>query len=176
MALAQSPMRLPPLRLPPPALLVALAVGALAALAMTCARIQNPNAAKYPPRGRSCSVRVYNTPAPGVKEWDDLGVAHVDCPLDLGRVQCLRRLREEACRMGGDLLYDVPKRPARPTEQGMVYVGHVAHTRAGDAAPAEDDTANAEEEPAFDTKSPIEPLGATPAAAIDAGARDGARD
>ena len=35
----------------------------------------------------------------------------------------------DACRMGGDILYDVPKKPLRPTEQGMVYTGHVAHTK-----------------------------------------------
>lgn len=160
----------PTMRLPAATLLIPLALGALAAVASTCATGGNGNAAKYPPRGHNCSVRVYNTPTPGVKEWDDLGIAHVDCPLDLGRIQCLRRLREEACRMGGDLLYDVPKRPARPSEQGMVYVGHVAHSRAADGGSAEDDGADAGDEPAFDTKSPVEPLGAPVAA--DAGARD----
>ncbi len=98
------------------------------AMAMNCATT-NPNAAKYPPRPGGCKVRVFHTPAPDVKEWDDLGIAHVDCPLDVGSVQCLRMLRMDACRMGGDLLYDVPKKPLRPTEQGMVYTGHVAHTK-----------------------------------------------
>jgi hypothetical protein len=98
------------------------------ALAINCATT-NPNAAKYPPRPGGCKVRVFHTPAPDVKEWDDLGVAHVDCPLDVGSVQCLRKLQMDACRMGGDILYDVPKKPLRPTEQGMVYTGHVAHTK-----------------------------------------------
>jgi hypothetical protein len=31
--------------------------------------------------------------------------------------------------MGGDILYDVPDGPMRPTEQGMVYRGRVAHSR-----------------------------------------------
>ena len=56
-------------------------------------------------------------------------MAYVDCPLDVGAVQCLKKLRMEACRMGGDIIYDVPKKPLRPTEQGMVYAGHVAHTK-----------------------------------------------
>jgi hypothetical protein len=31
--------------------------------------------------------------------------------------------------MGGDILYDVPDGPMRPTEQGVVYRGRVAHSR-----------------------------------------------
>lgn len=31
--------------------------------------------------------------------------------------------------MGGDILYDVPDSPMRPTEQGVVYRGRVAHSR-----------------------------------------------
>ena len=116
-----------------------------------------------------------------MKEWDDLGIAHVDCPLDLGRVQCRQRLREEACRMGGDLLYDVPKKPARPSEQGMVYVGHVAHTKTGDAGvqepgPDADDESGAQA--GFDSTSPVEPIAppadapAAPSPPTDAAARD----
>ncbi|MFL5306236.1 MAG: hypothetical protein ACJ8F1_13545 [Polyangia bacterium] len=156
--------------------LVILGAAALGAVALTCATTSNPNAAKYPPRGRGCSVRIFNGPVPGVKEWDDLGIAHVDCPLDLGRVQCRQRLREEACRMGGDLLYDVPKKPARPSEQGMVYVGHVAHTKAGDGgsqAPGPDADDESGAQAGFDSTSPVEPL--APAASgppTDAAARD----
>jgi hypothetical protein len=116
-----------------PLLLFALPVALLMAIplatSLNCATSSNPNAAKYPPRPGSCKVRVFHTAAPEVKEWDDLGMAHVDCPLDVGSVQCLKRLRIEACRMGGDIIYDVPKKPQRPTEQGMVYAGHVAHTK-----------------------------------------------
>jgi hypothetical protein len=150
----------------------AAAGAGLAVLALTCATTRNPNAAKYPPRGRGCSVRIFNGPAPEVKEWDDLGIARVDCPLDLGRLQCRQRLREEACRMGGDLLYDVPKKPARPSEQGMVYIGHVAHTKAADGA-AEAPSPEADDDPgAIDRTSPIEPLARPAPPAADAAARD----
>jgi hypothetical protein len=144
-------------------LFVLLAAGALAAVTLTCATSQNPNAAKYPPRGRRCHVSVYETSTPGVKDWDDLGVARVECPLDVGRVQCMARLREEACRMGGDLLYDVPRRGARPGEQAMVFMGHVAHPRLPDGGAAAEQEADAGGEAAFDTSSPVEPLSPTPA-------------
>ena len=140
-----------------------LVAGALAAVTLTCATSQNPNAAKYPPRGRRCHVSVYDTPAPGVKEWDDLGIARVECPLDVGRVQCMAQLREEACRMGGDLLYDVPRKGSRPGEQAMVFMGHVAHPRLSDAGePAAGEAADAGAESTFDTTSPVEPLASGP--------------
>ena len=121
----------------------------------------NPNAAKYPPRPGGCKVRVFHTPAPDVKEWDDLGVAHVDCALDVGAVQCLKKLRMEACRMGGDLLYDVPKKPLRPTEQGMVYTGHVAHTkeRVEDGGKDNDDAGTSElDQPEGQSSGPLQPV------------------
>ncbi len=112
------------------ALPLALPLAISLAISLNCATTSpNPNAAKYPPRPGGCKVRVFHTPFPEVKEWDDLGVAHVDCYLDVGAVQCLKKLRMEACRMGGDILYDVPKKPLRPTDQGMVYAGHVAHSK-----------------------------------------------
>ena len=139
------------------ALQLLLALPLLAICATT-----NPNAAKYPPRGKGCKVRVFYAAVPDVKEWDDLGMASVDCNLDVGAVQCLGRLRGEACRMGGDLLYDVPKKALRPTDQGMSYRGHVAHTRQG---PEENDKADREsgngiagkDQPTEDS-GPVEPV------------------
>ena len=150
---------------------LAAAIG-LALLAWTCASTPPANP-KYPPRGRRCTVHVYSSSTPGVKEWDDLGMARVECPLDVGRRQCLARLREEACRLGGDLLYDVPKKGQRPGEQALVYQGHVAHTRAvaTDAGPPEPDAADTEAD--FDTASPVEPLApVVPAAAPGDAGRD----
>jgi hypothetical protein len=151
------PLRFRPLLLLVPALTLALV------LAMNCATTSNPNAAKYPPRPGGCKVRVFHTPAPDVKEWDDLGVAHVDCPLDVGAVQCLKKLRMEACRMGGDIVYDVPKKPLRPTEQGMVYAGHVAHTKersddAGKDKDSDDGGAGEVDQPEGQSSGPIDPV------------------
>ena len=141
---------------------LALASVLAMAMAMNCATTSpNPNAAKYPPRPGGCKVRVFHTPAPEVKEWDDLGVAHVDCALDVGTVQCLKKLRVEACRMGGDILYDVPKKPLRPTEQGMVYTGHVAHTkeRADDGGKDNDDGGVSElDQPEGMSAGPVQPV------------------
>ena len=154
-----------PLRIRPLALL-ALSIALPLAITLTCATAPpNPNAAKYPPRPNGCKIRVFHTAAPDVQEWDDLGVAHVDCYLDVGAVQCLKKLRMEACRMGGDIIYDVPKKALRPTDQGMVYTGHVAHTklRAGDGGKDNDDGGAAEPDQPESSEStgpvqPVEPI------------------
>jgi hypothetical protein len=155
-----------------PLFLAALALALPLALVATCATTSNPNAGKYPPRSGGCKLRVFHG-LPDVKEWDDLGIAHADCQLDLGRVQCLQRLKTEACRMGGDILYDVPPKPLRPTDQGMVYTGHVAHTKATTdggqgQGQGKDEEATGADESAFDNSGPVEPL--APAAAPPAAA------
>jgi hypothetical protein len=90
----------------------------------------------------------------------------------MGKIQCLQRLRNAACRMGGDLLYDVPKTALRPTEQGMAFRGRVAHTRA--ARPDEMPNTRTDSDappPASEEESrgPVIPLGVTPIAPPDAG-------
>jgi hypothetical protein len=81
------------------------------------------------PRPAGCSLTMLHAPAPNVADWDDLGVAEVTCHIDVGLTQCLRLFRAEACRMGADIVYDLPEKPLRPREQAVLYRGRVAHTR-----------------------------------------------
>jgi hypothetical protein len=99
-------------------------------LLTTCATLGGKNSAHYPPRPPGCRIALYHTATPDVPVWDDIGIAEVGCYLDEGEVACLRRLRAEGCRMGGDIIYNVPKRPLRPEERAIVFRGQVAHTRA----------------------------------------------
>lgn len=85
-------------------------------------------------------------------------MAEIGCYIDDGPSTCLQRLRAEGCRMGGDIIYDVPKRPSRPTERALVYRGHVAHSRAPDRA----DGGAAAEEPADAASGPVVPLAPEP--------------
>src|SRR5438105_4629222 len=85
--------------------------------------------ARYPRRAPGCPLTVYGG-LPTAGPWDDLGVAQVDCYLDESEIACLSRLHTEACRMGGDIIYNVPKKALRPVERGMIYRAQVAHTRA----------------------------------------------
>src|SRR6188474_2701989 len=87
-----------------------------AALWLTCGTVAAPTG-KYPRRGPGCELAVFHTSVPGVAAWDDLGIAEVACHVSLSVSQCMQNLKAEACRLGGDLLYNVPRKPLRPQDQ-----------------------------------------------------------
>ncbi|MEO8215235.1 MAG: hypothetical protein ABI560_18695, partial [Myxococcales bacterium] len=121
--------------------LVLLAVlGVLPAATLGCASTADQERdARYPRRGAGCELAIYHTAVPGVPAWDDLGVAEVACHISDPAAECLRRLRNESCRMGGDIIYNVPHQPLRPRDQVLVYRGQVAHSRAGAASTKTED-------------------------------------
>lgn len=92
---------------------------------------------RFPRRAPGCPLTVYNGLPTGA--WDNIGLVEVGCYLDESEIACLGRLRTEACRMGGDIIYNVPKKAHRPIERGMIYRAVVAHSRdakTNDEAPA----------------------------------------
>jgi hypothetical protein len=134
----------------------------LFALIAACAGSKDRDA-RFPRRAPGCPLAIYGG-LPTAGPWDDIGVAQVDCHLDESEIGCLGRLHTEACRMGGDILYDVPKKALRPVERGMVYRAKVAHTRAGkkDEPAAPPEPANAPIVPL--PKAGADAAGAPPAA------------
>jgi hypothetical protein len=113
---------------------------------------------------------MFGSPTPtGIATWDDLGVAEVACHINTSTAECMSRLRAEACRLGGDILYNIPTRPLRPRDELVVYRAQVAHTR---TATAKQESKKADEpappaEPEATSSNPIQPL---PHAPADAGA------
>jgi hypothetical protein len=126
-----TPLALPALRFPARAGLRAVLAGALlagAGLTHGCASAGTPST-RYPRRAPGCDVAVYHTAVPEVATWDDLGVAEATCHIGGPLAECLRLLKADACRLGGDILYNVPRKPFRPRDQLMQLRGQVAHTR-----------------------------------------------
>ncbi|MBC8133831.1 MAG: hypothetical protein H7X95_12675 [Deltaproteobacteria bacterium] len=118
-------------------------VGFLLVASTSCAstpggQTQGAPDVRYPRRGAGCELAIYYTAVPGVPAWDDLGIAEITCHINDSVAECLRRMRNEACRMGGDIIYNVPRKPLRPASQLMVYRAQVAHTRVGLPKKAED--------------------------------------
>jgi hypothetical protein len=118
------------------------ALVAVLALALACSsKGRDP---RFPRRAPGCPLNVYNGLPPGA--WDDIGIVEVGCYLDESEIACLGRLRTEACRMGGDTIYNMPKKALRPVERGMIYRAMVAHARnpkTHDEAPASPGAADA---------------------------------
>jgi len=120
---------------------------------------------KYPPRSAGCDLAVFSTPVPGVPAWDDLGPVEAVCNINGTTAECLRRLRADACHMGGDIIYDLPAKPYRPADQAILFHAQVAHSRRREPLPgsASDDEAGAEDPAAVGAGHPVIPLGATEA-------------
>lgn len=94
---------------------------------------------RYPPRRPSCALSIFHTDLPTVPGWDDIGKVEIICHIDDTEATCFSRLRAEACRMGGDIVYHLPRKPWRPSDQTegytMGYRAMVAHSRARAPAP-----------------------------------------
>jgi hypothetical protein len=146
--------------------LIAVATVISAVLAgLTCAPGPRGQSPQYPPRRPGCALSVFRESKPNVP-WDDLGTAEVHCHIDDGDATCFARLRAEACRMGGDVIYDLPKRALRPKFEAMQFRARVAHRR-----PAPEKAPAADLPPADTSTGPVQPLVPTPPPiAADAGA------
>jgi hypothetical protein len=109
-------------------------------LAAACAAREPGPGPRYPPRRPSCALSIFHGDVPQVGGWDDIGKVEIVCHIDDTEATCLDRLRAEACRMGGDIVYRLPRKPWRPADQVMGYAmgfrAMVAHSR----APASKDT------------------------------------
>jgi hypothetical protein len=99
-------------------------------LALACATRSAPSVPpKFPSRPPSCDLTISDAAKPAVAAWDDLGRAETICHVTVSRSECLMRFRATACGMGGDLVYDFPKQPLRPSDQAILLRGRVAHRR-----------------------------------------------
>jgi hypothetical protein len=116
---------------------------------------------RYPARAAGCELTIYPTSVPGVAAWDDLGPVEAVCNINGNTADCLRQLRAQACRMGGDIVYDWPKKPLRPTEQALLFRAQVAHSLRAPTPPRHRPGDEAEEDaPPADASHPVIPLGA----------------
>ena len=88
---------------------------------------------RYPPRPAGCDVKVFRGKVAGIT-YDDIGHVDAICGTDLGPEECLKELRDQACKLGGDIVYDVPDEPNKPSPDKIKYTGRVAHTRVTAAA------------------------------------------
>ena len=86
--------------------------------------------AKYPARAENCDVGVYQAPPSAAIE--NIGMVYAMCDERIGRTECEAQLKAETCKLGGDVVWDVPEQPTR-VDGKMRLSGHAAHTRSPDA-------------------------------------------
>lgn len=91
---------------------------------------------RYPERPKGCDVKTFHGKVAGIK-YDDIGRVDAICGKDLGETACITELKDQACKLGGDIVYDVPEDPETPSPDKVKFTGRVAHTRAASPAPAD---------------------------------------
>jgi hypothetical protein len=136
---------------------VILVVACASAGALACATTEVQQD-KYPRRPSGCDIALYHTSVPGAAAWDDLGIAEVACHVSSPLSQCLQMLKAEGCRLGGDMIYNIPRSPLRPQDQVMVFRGQVAHTRGGGPPKKDDDADLPPPATAAEAAQPVVPL------------------
>lgn len=84
---------------------------------------------RYPPRPLGCEVYVYKGPVPPSVGFDKIGGADVICAMGVSDADCARTLKDEACKLGGDMIYDIPAEPTHPAPDKVKWAVRVGHTK-----------------------------------------------
>lgn len=81
---------------------------------------------RYPLRPEGCDVRIFRD-APTMPT-DNLGPVRARCGADVAEADCLRTLQDEACKLGGDVLWGVPEQPEKSGDKNL-WSARAAHTK-----------------------------------------------
>ena len=92
----------------------------------SCAPPQAPDP-RYPARREGCDVQIFHN-APYM-QTDNLGPVSATCSASVSDEDCLRTLKDQACKLGGDVVWGVPEK-ARVDQAGKLnFEGRAAHTK-----------------------------------------------
>jgi hypothetical protein len=80
--------------------------------------------AKYPKRPDGCEVTLYQE-IPEAKT-DNIGSVRASCAEEVAAEDCLRTLKDQVCRLGGDVVWGVGEPEKRDGK--VQYSGRAAHT------------------------------------------------
>ncbi|MDB4947255.1 MAG: hypothetical protein JWP97_6789 [Labilithrix sp.] len=96
-------------------------------LATACGGSTSAGGTKWAARKEGCDVAISND-APGVPS-DNIGTVNATCASDVSDEDCLRTLKDQVCRLGGDLAWGVEPAP-RMINGKKQFSGRAAHSRA----------------------------------------------
>jgi len=83
---------------------------------------------RYPSRPEGCDVKVF--PESPTSPTDNIGPVTATCSADISNDDCLRTLKDQTCKLGGDVVWGVSDVPS--TSQGKkMLAGRAAHTKMG---------------------------------------------
>jgi hypothetical protein len=85
-----------------------------------------PPPSLYPPRPPGCEVQILEN-APTSPTYN-IGAARARCGTDIGKDECIRVLKDQVCKLGGDLVWGVADTP-RVVDDKNEWSGRAAHTK-----------------------------------------------
>ena len=109
-----------------------LVLVAIALASLSCGG-SKPADSRYPPRPEGCDVKLFHG-SPTVPT-DNLGTVMARCSTDVSEGACIRQLQDEACKLGGDVVWGVPDQATLDGGKNL-WVARAAHTKSSAAAPA----------------------------------------
>jgi glycyl-tRNA synthetase alpha chain len=112
----------------------AVALLAVFALAFATTGCGDKKPSKYPAREDGCAIAI-SRDAPASRT-DNLGEVRASCEEAVSEENCLRTLKDEACRLGADVVWGVDDKPVRNGLR-LEWRGRAAHTRPAQAKPSE---------------------------------------
>lgn len=96
-----------------------------------CAAPQGPDP-RYPVRAEGCAVELY--PDAPLVQTDNLGAVSASCADSVADQDCMRTLKDEACKLGGDVVWGVPEKP-KEKDGRKYWSGRAAHTKQAPSTP-----------------------------------------
>jgi hypothetical protein len=85
--------------------------------------------AKYPPRPEGCEVKIYPEAPPPGEATENIGPVTATCAENVTNEDCLRTLKDQACKLGGDVVWGVDPNPSNVAGKKR-FAGRAAHTKA----------------------------------------------
>jgi hypothetical protein len=97
----------------------------LALLGVACGEPAPAAGAKYPAKPPGCDVAIF--PDAPAKPTDNIGPVVASCGGDTSKEDCLRTLKDQACKLGGDVIWGVNEPEIKDGK--MRLSGRAAHTK-----------------------------------------------
>ncbi|HPY21040.1 MAG TPA: hypothetical protein PLM08_25330, partial [Polyangiaceae bacterium] len=88
------------------------------ALCVGCAALPPPT---LPPHPAGCPVTVYRVGVPKNVEFTTLGDVQAPCGKNDADSDCIRALQDEVCKLGGNIVVEVPEAPEPQSDSMLRY-------------------------------------------------------
>ncbi|MGH7281956.1 MAG: hypothetical protein ACRELY_10560 [Polyangiaceae bacterium] len=106
-----------------------LIFSSISVLFFACGGDERPS--RYPAREPGCAVQIFYGAPQG--RTVNIGPVSASCTEDVSDTDCLRTLQDQACKLGGDVVWGVDEKPKMDLGHKK-FNGRAAHTR--DSSPA----------------------------------------